>query len=89
MRHVSPVRNGEDTSRRQLARSRPGRLRRSWAHFRRTPIMSRALWEQLKDYDRPDFHPDDRDTDALMEEWRDRLFGAEGTLNDKLVGSAA
>ena len=66
---------------------RPGRLRRSWRHFSRSPLVSRALWEQLKDYDRPDFHPDDRDTTELVAEWRARLFGDEGALNDLLVGA--
>ena len=66
-----------------------GNLRRSWKRFRRSPIVSRELWLQLKDYNRPDFHPDDRDTTALVEQWRAELFGAEGTLNDKLATSAA
>jgi predicted metal-dependent hydrolase len=68
---------------------RRGDLRRSWRRFRRSPIVSRALWEQLRDYNRPDFHPDDRDTTALVTRWREELFGADGTLNDKLVGAAA
>src|SRR3954453_1258734 len=49
---------------------RPGKLRRSWKKFRRSPIVSKALWEQLKDYDRPDFHPDDSDTNDLVAHWR-------------------
>jgi uncharacterized protein len=65
-----------------------GNLRRSWRTFRRSPIVSRELWRQLKDYDRPDFHPDDRDTTELVERWRDELFGAAGTLNDKLTTAA-
>jgi predicted metal-dependent hydrolase len=51
--------------------------------------MQRELWDQLKDYNRPDFHPDDRDTTELVEGWRAELFGAQGTLNDKLATSAA
>jgi predicted metal-dependent hydrolase len=43
----------------------------------------------LKDYNRPDFHPDDSDTTELVESWRAELFGATGTLNDKLIGAAA
>ena len=66
-----------------------GNLRRSWKAFKRSPLISRDLWEQLKDYDRPDFHPDDRDTTELVDTWRDRLFGEAGTLNDKLATSAA
>ena len=49
----------------------------------------KVLWLQLKDYNRPDFHPDDRDTDELVTTWREQLFGSNGTLNDLLVGSAA
>ena len=60
-------------------------LRRSWRRFRRSPLMSRGLWNQLRDYNRPDFHPDDRDTTALIEQWRTELFGEQGTLNDKLA----
>ncbi|HEY1633914.1 MAG TPA: metal-dependent hydrolase [Acidimicrobiales bacterium] len=67
---------------------RPGNLRRSWRRFRRSPLLSRELWEQLRDYDRPDFHPDDRDTTGLVERWRTELFGSDGTLNDKLVANA-
>jgi len=67
---------------------RRGDLRRSWHEFRRTPLVSREIWEQLRDYNRPDFHPDDRDTTALVEQWREVLFGIDGTLNDKLVTSA-
>ena len=68
---------------------KPRKLWRSLKHFRRSALMSRELWEQLKDYDRPDFHPDDRDTSELVAAWRDKLFGETGTLNDKLVNSAA
>jgi uncharacterized protein len=32
------------------------------------------------DYFRPGFHPDDRDAAALLEEWRERLFGGPGAL---------
>lgn len=66
---------------------RPGVLRKSLKRFRQSPVMSRKVWEQLKDYDRPDFHPDDSDTDALVEQWRAILFGDEGTLNERLAGA--
>jgi predicted metal-dependent hydrolase len=68
---------------------RPGNLRRSWRRVRRSPIMDPALWTQLKDYNQPDFHPDDSDTTELVETWRAGLFGEDGTLNDKLIGAAA
>ncbi len=68
---------------------RPGSLRRSWRRFRRSPVMQRAVWDQLRDYNRPDFHPDDSDTSALVERWRAELFGEQGKLNDKLARSAS
>jgi predicted metal-dependent hydrolase len=68
---------------------RGGNFRRSWRRFRQSPVMRREVWVQLKDYNRPDFHPDDRDTTALVERWREELFGARGTLNDKLPASVA
>ena len=68
---------------------RPGRLRRSWRTFRRSPLVSREIWEQLKDYERADFHPDDHDTTELVARWREVLFGADGALNDKLHAFSA
>jgi predicted metal-dependent hydrolase len=69
---------------------RRGVLRKSWKRVKSSPIMDPALWAQLKDYNRPDFHPDDSDTVELVETWRTELFGEQGTLNDKLTtGKAA
>jgi hypothetical protein len=68
---------------------RRGNLRRSWKTFRRSPLVSREVWLQLKDYNRPDFHPDDRDTTELVTRWRAELFGSDGTLNSKLLGAPA
>jgi predicted metal-dependent hydrolase len=68
---------------------KPGVLRKSWKRFRRSPLVQRELWDQLKDYNRRDFHPDDSDTDALVTQWREQLFGTQGTLNDRLAGAAA
>ena len=47
--------------------------------------MDRAAGASCKDYNRPDFHPDDSDTTELVETWRAELFGEHGTLNDKLM----
>ncbi len=66
-----------------------GRLRASWRRFRRSPLVSRKIWDQLCEYDRHDFHPDDHDTEALVEQWREELFGEHGTLNDKLTAPVA
>jgi len=68
---------------------RPRTLRRSWRQFRRSPMMRREVWDQLRDYDRADFHPDDRDTTELVEHWRHELFGSEGTLVGRLSGTPA
>jgi predicted metal-dependent hydrolase len=68
---------------------RRGNLRQSLRRFLKSPVMRRELWNQLRDYNRADFHPDDRDTTALVEQWRTELFGEHGTLNDKLAVSAA
>jgi predicted metal-dependent hydrolase len=67
----------------------PRRLRKDWKAFKKLPILRREVWDTLRDYDRRDFHPDDHDTDALVEEWQAKLFGTEGELNDLLTGAAA
>jgi predicted metal-dependent hydrolase len=67
----------------------PVTLARSIARLRRSPFLRRSVWRQLRDYNRPDFHPDDRDTTALVEHWRDELFGAQGRLNDRLTAATA
>jgi predicted metal-dependent hydrolase len=66
-----------------------GELRKSWKRVKASPIMDPALWRQLKDYNRPDFHPDDSDTTELVETWKAELFGENGTLNDKLTTGRA
>lgn len=66
-----------------------GRLRASLKNLLSTNLLTREMWEELKAYERPGFHPDDRDTTTLVAEWRERLFGAEGELNDKLPASSA
>lgn len=52
-------------------------------------MVQRPVWQRLRDYNRPDFHPDDSDTTELVERWRNQLFGETGTLNDKLIGAGA
>lgn len=68
---------------------RRGRLRRSIKRVSRSPFVSKDLWVRLRDYNRPDFHPDDHDTTELVATWRAELFGTGGTLVDKLATSAA
>jgi uncharacterized protein len=74
---------------RDRATYRKGNLRRSWRRLKTSPLADPAIWAQLKDYNRPGFHPDDSDTNELVETWRVQLFGEGGTLNDKLIGAAA
>lgn len=45
----------------------------------RKGVFSRLLPKYL-DFFRPDFHPSQHETTALLEEWREKLFGAEGSL---------
>ena len=59
-------------------------LLKSWRRFRASPFMSSTVWRDLRDYNREDFHPEDRDTGSLIDRWREDLFGSEGTLNNKL-----
>ena len=69
-------------------KSRHGHLLRSLRRIQRSPFLRRWVWRRLRDYNRPDFHPDDHDTDTLLEQWRTDLFGADGRLNDKLTGAS-
>jgi predicted metal-dependent hydrolase len=64
---------------------RPGVLTASIRRLRRSPWLRPEVWRRLRDYNRPDFHPDDHDTTELLAVWKERLFGDEGTLNDKLT----
>jgi predicted metal-dependent hydrolase len=36
-------------------------------------------------YFKPSFHPNERDTDALLAMWKEELFGANGSLREKLA----
>lgn len=63
----------------------PMRLLRSIRRLRHSPFLTKEVVAQIRDYQRSDFHPDDRDTDQLLAEWREKLFGTEGELNDRLV----
>lgn len=64
----------------------PVRLVRSFRRLLRSPIVSADLWRELRAYNRSGFHPSDRDAAELLETWRERLFGADGALNDRLAG---
>ena len=68
---------------------RPRALWQSWQRFRRQPIVSRAVWEQLKEYERRGFHPSDRPTHDLIDTWRERLFGQDGEMLYAMPGAVA
>ena len=51
---------------------RPLQLARSFRRFRTSPHAHMS--GDLSHWQRPDFHPDDRDIDAILERWRPLLF---------------
>jgi predicted metal-dependent hydrolase len=63
---------------------RPDRWRRGLRHMFVSPGFMTRLLPAWLDYFRPGFHPDDRDTSALLADWRERLFGENGTLTAQL-----
>ena len=58
--------------------------------IRHSPWLTKEIRHKIRDYNRPDFHPNDHDNAALTAEWREKLFGEGGELADRLkVGAAA
>jgi uncharacterized protein len=66
----------------------PVRLARSLKRLLGSSIVSRELWQELRSYNEPGFHPSDRDASDLLATWREELFGDRGALNDRLAGVA-
>ncbi|WP_067701639.1 metal-dependent hydrolase [Nocardia jejuensis] len=62
---------------------RPIKVMRQSIRLYRGPIV-KGLMKEIRPYMRPGFHPDDVDTAALLEHWRQELFGARGELNDRI-----
>ena len=60
---------------------------RSVAAARKSPWLRKDVRKRIGDYNRRDFHPDDHDATQLLAEWRERLFGEEGTLAGRVKGS--
>ncbi|HEY3141097.1 MAG TPA: metal-dependent hydrolase [Acidimicrobiales bacterium] len=56
------------------------RLRRSLLALLRSPFATPTVAGHLLAYNRPGFHPDDRDASDLLEEWKQRLFAEGGPL---------
>jgi predicted metal-dependent hydrolase len=68
---------------------RKGRLRASLRRLPQSPWLTREVRRHIRDYHRRDFHPDDRDTTELIARWRAELFGAEGSLVERMQGAPA
>ncbi|WP_280265033.1 metal-dependent hydrolase [Nocardia wallacei] len=62
---------------------RPVAVTRQAIDVYRGPLL-RGLMVDLARYLRPGFHPDDLDTGELVRRWERELFGAEGTLADRV-----
>ncbi|KMV24586.1 metal-dependent hydrolase [Mycobacterium heckeshornense] len=66
-----------------VARRHPLRVAREMRELYRGPLLKGTLRDAAK-YLRPGFHPDDIDTTALLQRWKQELFGSEGALLDHL-----
>ncbi len=62
----------------------PMRVLRGLAAVRNSPWLTSAVWRQLRDYNRPGFHPDQHDSTEVLEHWKVTLFGDDGALADLL-----
>lgn len=62
--------------------------RRSLSRLRKSPSATRDVLHHLLAYNRPGFHPDQRDSDDLLAHWRTELFGPDGSLTAKLKSTA-
>ncbi|MBZ0232055.1 MAG: metal-dependent hydrolase [Deltaproteobacteria bacterium] len=66
---------------------KPWRWLRGVGHVWVYPGWFTRLVPAYLQYFRPGFHPDDRDTAALLATWRERLFGDGGELRANLRGA--
>jgi predicted metal-dependent hydrolase len=64
----------------------PVKFARSLARLPSSPFITFRAVRILAQYHRRGFHPNDRDTRQLIQEWREALFGREGELNEVLAG---
>ena len=67
------------------ARRHPLRVLQGLWRMRTSPFTSPRTIGQLFQYHQRNFHPNDRDTTALIAEWRSKLFGENGELNELLA----
>ncbi|WP_100467305.1 metal-dependent hydrolase [Mycobacteroides abscessus] len=66
-----------------VGRKQPWRVLRETVGVVRGPLL-RGFYREMKPFMRRGFHPDDIDTNALLNEWQDKLFGVNGELVDHL-----
>jgi uncharacterized protein len=57
---------------------------RSLRRLLRSPYATSTVLRHLAAYYRPRFHPDERDSSALVEEWKTRLFAEGGALEGRV-----
>jgi predicted metal-dependent hydrolase len=65
----------------------PRALVRSLRRLRTSPFLTGDVVRRIRAYNRPGFHPDDIDAEALVAHWRDELFGTDGALNEQLTSA--
>ena len=63
----------------------PLRVLKGLARLRKSPFTRPQTVRQLFQYHQRNFHPNDRDTTALIADWRQTLFGPEGDLTEALA----
>jgi predicted metal-dependent hydrolase len=64
---------------------KPWRWIRGATRFWIYPGFLTRLVPAYLSYFRPGFHPNDRDTTALLANWREALFGTDGILHDRVA----
>jgi predicted metal-dependent hydrolase len=67
---------------------RPWKWLRGATRFWIYPGYLTRLFPAYLAYFRPGFHPNDRDVGRLLDSWRDAMFGADGSLRDRLKRTA-
>ena len=67
------------------ARRHPVRVAKSVWRLRKSPFTTPEAVQQLFEYHRRSFHPNDRNTTELIATWREKFFGPGGELADVLA----
>jgi predicted metal-dependent hydrolase len=67
---------------------RPLRLLRSIDRFLAGNLGQWSFLRNLLSWSRPGFHPDERNIDAILERWRERVFGTGGLIETVRPGQA-